>query len=269
MQCKSNLLDSTLWSNLDKLRLILEPIDRAIKLSEADGSHLGEVPGRWRRIKKEWRILFDSDGYPELEQLIAPSGVWQKRYQTQTLDIHEVAYSLDPANQGMTIKPAMQARITGFLKKYAGDNERAFLTMEEAYFGFTNREGVFSVGGEIWQAKPRTFWQHFRSSSPLLAGLAVRVFSTPATSVPSERSFSTMGYIVNKQRNKVGTSKMDKSVYIYMNSRALRRQKAAAQAAMERQPPREPITLAELPDSEQIELEDALLGTVGSIEISK
>jgi len=49
----------------------------------------------------------------------------------------------------------------------------------------------------------------------------VRIFSTIANSVASERAFSAMGLIVTKLRNKLGTEKADKLIFIYMNQRVL------------------------------------------------
>ncbi len=56
-----------------------------------------------------------------------------------------------------------------------------------------------------------------------MATLAIRIFSIPVNSVPSERAFSTMNYLLEKFRAKSSVDSVDKSIYIYMNQRTLRR----------------------------------------------
>ena len=74
----------------------------------------------------------------------------------------------------------------------------------------------------------KLFWQHCKSISPLLGQFAHRIFSTPANSVPSERSFSAMNYIINKFRTSMEMERGNQATYIYMNSRELRRAKKSA-----------------------------------------
>lgn len=57
------------------------------------------------------------------------------------------------------------------------------------------------------------------SECHLLRSLAIRIWSTPANSVPSERAFSAQNFIHTKLRNSLSATNVDKLVYIYMNSR--------------------------------------------------
>ena len=59
--------------------------------------------------------------------------------------------------------------------------------------------------------------------APELGRLALRIYKTPANSVPSERSFSTHKLIHDKRRNKLSVDKVDKLVFIHCNSRVLER----------------------------------------------
>jgi len=59
--------------------------------------------------------------------------------------------------------------------------------------------------------------------APHLSALATRVFSTPANSVPSERSFSAMNFVQDKYRSRLSAEKTDMLTFIYMNSKVLRR----------------------------------------------
>src|SRR5579859_4408750 len=65
------------------------------------------------------------------------------------------------------------------------------------------------------------FWVSTINCTKALGTLCNRLFSTPANSVPSERSFSAQNYIHTKTRNSLKPDRVDKLTYIYMNSRVL------------------------------------------------
>ena len=65
----------------------------------------------------------------------------------------------------------------------------------------------------------REFWISTLNRTKALGTLCNRLFSTPANSVPSERSFSIQNYIHTKIRNSLKSDRVDKLIYIYMNSR--------------------------------------------------
>jgi hypothetical protein len=65
------------------------------------------------------------------------------------------------------------------------------------------------------------FWTSIKDDAPTLANLAIRILSTTANSVPSERAFSTMKLQHTKLRNRLLSSRVDKLVFIYINQRIL------------------------------------------------
>ncbi len=53
-----------------------------------------------------------------------------------------------------------------------------------------------------WEdSTPLDWWSRSSYRYPRLARLAMQYLAIPATSVPSERAFSTAGYIVNEKRS--------------------------------------------------------------------
>lgn len=68
----------------------------------------------------------------------------------------------------------------------------------------------------------REFWVSAINRSSSLGRLGNRLYSTPANSVPSERSFSTQNFIHSKVRNCLKPERVNKLTYIYMNSRVFR-----------------------------------------------
>ena len=99
--------------------------------------------------------------------------------------------------------------------------------------------------------------------APDLSQIALRLAQTPANSVPSERSFSTLNLLLNDLRNSLGNEKVNMLQYIYMNERVLARTgKQLGKMA--------PQHMGLARDEELVELEDGLLqaGELG-VESSK
>ena len=170
-----------------------------------------------------------------LEEVCRPDSIWETLYQQQTTAIHTAAFYLDPANVTVELTPGMQTEVFAFLKRYiVGCDEHMWVEVIEDFFHFREKQGKFNRQNpnDIWSPalveRPKLFWQHCRSISPLLAQLAHRIFSTPANSVPSERSFSAMNHVIDKFRARMDVERGNEAIYVYMNSKALKRAKKAA-----------------------------------------
>ena len=87
----------------------------------------------------------------------------------------------------------------------------------------------------------------------LLVILSVQVFEAITNSIVSERAFSVMNLIYTKLRNRLGSEKVDKLIYIYMNQYILDKSKSLFIG--------DPI---EKTLEDQIELEEVLLDILGS-----
>jgi hypothetical protein len=64
---------------------------------------------------------------------------------------------------------------------------------------------------------PVKWWGARSSTFPKLAGLAQQYLAIPATSVPSERLFSSSGLIMNKKRTRLTPAKFGKLVFCQAN----------------------------------------------------
>lgn len=143
------------------------------------------------------------------------------------MDIHTVAYFLDPANLNEPLTLKAQTEVLTFLKKYILCDNEKWTEVTEDFFDFCQRQGKFNQQSpsNIWSTplmeRPKLFWQHCRAISPLLAQFAHCIFLTPANSVPSKQSFSAMNYIIDKFRASMDVERGNQAVYIYMNSKAL------------------------------------------------
>lgn len=215
------------WSDIEALARILQPVHEAQKMSESQMAHLGHVIKRWDDILMEWQKLLSTGQYPQLHNVI--EDVWASRHTKQHNELTWLAWALDPANEGRAkMMPSTQQTILGALRKYTPPDEHA--EMLEDYFAFRDVQGKFGHHrDDIWTvdftSKPVLFWKLASVDAKALSGVAQRVFSSPANSVPSERSFSAMNFIQDDFRSRLSADKTDKLTFIYMNSKVLRRTK--------------------------------------------
>lgn len=68
-----------------------------------------------------------------------------------------------------------------------------------------------------FERDPLIWWREHESSLPLLAVLARKYLCVPATSVPSERVFSTAGDILTAQRASLDSEKVDMLIFLKKN----------------------------------------------------
>lgn len=174
-------------------------------------------------------------------------------YERQVHDVHIAAFYMDPQNVGIHIDDYNERRILNFFSQIAttrAEQEQLhiqFNLYNKALAPFT-RPTLRSARAPCWEYidDPRRFWISAVHRAEALSKLGNRLFQAPGNSVPSERSFSIQNYIHSKSRNRLGTARVDKLIYIYMNSRAL--------AGMKSMNPLSSLTV-----EQEVELEDELL----------
>ena len=64
---------------------------------------------------------------------------------------------------------------------------------------------------------PLTWWGQHQHRMPVLANFAKKILCIPATSVPSERVFSTAGGIVTSQRASISSENVDMLIFLKKN----------------------------------------------------
>ena len=64
---------------------------------------------------------------------------------------------------------------------------------------------------------PLAWWSGHRALYPLMCKLALRMFSFVATSVPSERLFSTTGNVITDKRNRLTSEHADQLIFLFEN----------------------------------------------------
>jgi hypothetical protein len=212
---QSHILDEKWWEKVKEILKILAPLDESIKMSESDSSCIHYVIPRWKRLQEH------------LQQYdVISKEAFEKRFKRQTNDCHIMAYLLNPNTIGDNSIPGFEEgdwrqRAYAFFVHHRVDPIPAMKELEE----FRTKTGRFNPSFWCWtlSESPATFWANASPSSPTIGPLAIRLMKTPATAVPSERSFSVLNLVHNKLRNRLTTSRVDKLQYIYINERIMKK----------------------------------------------
>lgn len=106
-----------------------------------------------------------------------------------------------------------------FLERHGG------ILAQEQFTLYRIQESYFHPLSPAWKmsAKPLLFWAQLVGYTAELGHIAMRIFRTPATSVPSEQSFSAHNLIHDKRQNKHNPEQVDKLVFVHINKRVLDR----------------------------------------------
>lgn len=243
------ILNRTFWADLEDMREIISVIYEAQKKSESDKSHLGYVAARWLEIRDH--LIGIARRQPGAEVLLP---IFEKRMNRQVRDIHWAAYYLNPINVGAPTTIARQNAVLRYFTVVKPDHESH--KCQTAFFHYRAHFGAFYDANPAWRladSDPIAFWNAMHPFANEISTAAIRLFKTPANSVPSERSFSIQNFIHNKVRNRLDPIRVDKLTFIYMNRRVLDRAIQPVSREFEA------VRWEDLDDEEELELEDQLL----------
>lgn len=235
----------------------MKPVNEFQHASEADNAGIAHVVNRWLQIKQKWQDLKETEQYPDIPW-DEVEDIWKRRLDKQTYDIHFIADALRPDTTGKHSKlpPSVFARVKEYLRKQFEDDEEYRRAMKE-FTHFRMRSGgpdsLFTEDSAVYDDgfKPVLAWQCLLNQGSLLAGVAVRVLSTLANSVPSERSFSAISFVHTKTRNRLLPVHADMQAFIFMNDRVLERLEDKTHASKKR--------WADLEEKDWLDLEDSYL----------
>jgi hypothetical protein len=147
----------------------------------------------------------------------------QARYNRQVRPIHIVAFFLDPMNLSTKLDQTQDTQLWQFFARHSSSPSEA-KAMQVEFLHFRRQHRPFHLTRKCWNHAddPYVFWLMATEFTDFVVPLAIRVYSTPANSVPSEHTVSVMNVIHKKDRNRLQAERVDKLSFIYSNTRTFR-----------------------------------------------
>ena len=216
------LLDNTFWSRLEEFRPFLACISKPQEQSEKDSAHIGQVRAWWRTITANLQHILATS--TTLQVSINPSfdleDICAEREATQSVPLHLLADFLNPSYTGPLPTESEWATMIPLLERFENLHLRPGQSRLQLA-NYIHRTTPFSSNNPAWthSRNPLAFWTELRFWAPELqvGALAMRIFSTLATSVPSERAFSTQNIIHDKKCSTLSQSSTNMLSYIHVN----------------------------------------------------
>ena len=109
-QVPRNIADHRFWDDIEHLVKILKKLHECQVMSESNHTHLGLIVQRWNDIENHLRSIENRPEFAwstEIGNIFQPridkkgrkyKSLWKTQYEKQVIDIHFVAYHLDPNN---------------------------------------------------------------------------------------------------------------------------------------------------------------------------
>ena len=216
-----DLLGSRLfWPQVEELRDLILPIHEHQIFSESENSHLGKIVNRWLEIRRHLTGISQQASQLDPSQLIE---IFDKCMKRQVRSLYWTAHFLNPLNVQFPTTIEQQNAVIHYMNHFAPLRDIAVRAQRDL-FTYRGRFGPFSVSNASWKFEdPLTFWFAQQGFTPELANIVIRLFRTPANSVPSGRSFSVQNLIYSKFRNRLHPARVNKHTFLYLNCRVLDR----------------------------------------------
>ena len=278
----ANLLDSrSFWTHLGDLHRILKPINNAIIASQAATARMNTVVPRWRRLRDTLQRLHDQkEVEAPINEVLRGSVVveqtrrdartingFKERFDRQVNCHHYAAYYLDPTTTEKAGGDDVEIVVDAFKRVAANDEDAA--TMTSNWLAFVRRDDGFVTTKSCWLVKDNMidFWQLQSARYPLLANYAIRLATTVANTVISERGFSALKRTQTRLRSRLTPERLDRLIYINMNAGLAEADDYRVTGKRKRIDEEEDLTEAERAEEEQAmiqaldELRDAVDGS--------
>jgi hypothetical protein len=217
--------DDDLRANLQKAKQMLFPIDIAIKQFQGDSLALSKVYDFFLNLPKKVdnMTLLNNDEKQYYKDRIA------HRFKFMYGDCHGVGYLLDPCYLGEGMPHSEKRELLEFIGSFPINDiepcsaDRAMELTSQLTAYLKHAKEMKKMNGKLYQSvvdgrvSVLDYWTVHCDEWPLLQDIAIKVFNCVASSAGSERNFSTMGFIHDKRRNKLGAEKVEMLVYIKTN----------------------------------------------------
>ena len=231
VEVRGMILDEHFWADVKFVVEFIKPICELIRFADSDKACLGEIYEAIDSMCEKVKTITDIKDpslYPLIEEKL--HGRWNKL----NTPLHCAAYALNPKWHDIQVtgkRAPHQDRevMKGFwaaIKKIYGRGEDAAIIRSQ-WNKFSRGKGKFGSVEALYDMKlkidPIEWWWNHGGEASELQSFAIRLLSQVASSSSCERNWSTYGFIHSLLRNRLGSKKAEKLVYIHSSLRLLSR----------------------------------------------
>ena len=221
IEIQSAVMKENFVSNLKKSLEVTKPLALKLKEFQNNSVPVSEVYYFFQNIEKIYSVM-NSLSSLELPLVL---NIIRNRFNFIYGDAHGIGYILDPKYCGKDMDYETKEAVEEFIYKYAGEDNYS-KTVEELSNYYTYCDSINkSKKLELYLSGKIPLINFWKCDSRFLnlRVLAIRVFSLVVSSSQSERNFSDNGFIHSKLRNKLKDQRIKKLLFIYSNSKCLRK----------------------------------------------
>ena len=219
--------DYFFWKRLIIVKKILDFIHKIQYMFEVEGHKLYTIAINWNKIRSYlYSMANETDDETDLQHIV--DVIWENRYFHQIDEFHVTAVLLLSQNHVIKMievifEHTFFSLMHKFFHRYLIITNAAVVMKE--WFVFRDQEHEFHVSIDCWSYQKNLdfFWNFCNSFSFVLSKIARKVMILFVNSIMTEKSWSIMNFIMNKTRNFLNITKVDKLMFIYINERTFNR----------------------------------------------
>lgn len=162
------------------MKVILSVIHEQQVISESGKSHLGLVAQRWKIIEEHLRGLKNRAKYAHtdaLQAIFTPrindkgqrlKSIFKAQLDKQVVDIHYIAYHLNPANTAIAVTEVDGPAIRTFINRYIDGAKADKDAVRKQFYAFKRKTAEFSSEKACWADADdvELFWLEASSIAP-------------------------------------------------------------------------------------------------------
>lgn len=230
-EVKKLILDDNFWKKINSLHDILQPVVASLTKIETDELIIHNAHSILGKMFKSMDALIQSSTAFDAKDKRAAKECLKVRQESTMMPIMLAASILNPSDKGSSLTNEEMMDGMEFIHdsaKSVGLNAATVMTELTNYRGkldIWKREFVWAGSTNI---KPVNWWKGFFAHTEL-GTIAEKILSTPLTSAATERSFSTIGNIHTKKRNRLTTNRACKITYVAHNYKLMHPKKQSVE----------------------------------------
>ncbi|XP_021317337.1 uncharacterized protein LOC8055100 isoform X1 [Sorghum bicolor] len=224
------VFNPTFWKDVKLTVSVFEPLVKVLRLVDGDVKpSMGFVYGEILKAKKE---IKESLGNNESRFKEVIAVVDKKMKGRLDSPLHLTTYLLNPhysyANPAIFDEPTITEGFISCVETfYYHDEDKQDQAAHVDLRKFQNREGPFSkklartFQNFDYNPGRASWWRLYGTEVPALQKMATRILSLTSSASGCERNWSGFEAIHTKKRNRLTTTRLNKLVYIQLNSKLL------------------------------------------------